>query len=134
MMGKKGFVYVFQFPNCFSEGMQRCNCFPSAHQFLKHILSISKSLLQCKICIYKKPIIYPGYRRFAARQGQAEKARNLRQEVNSFPVQCSCSGRPTGNGKKETKQQPSMLHGPAVPGSCLVSFHILWAILSMCTV
>ena len=30
---------------------------------------------------------------------------------------------------KETKQQPSMLPSPAVPGCCLVSFHILWAIL-----
>ena len=27
---------------------------------------------------------------------------------------------------KETKQHPSMLPGPAVPGSCLVSFHFLW--------
>ena len=36
--------------------------------------------------------------------------------------------------RKETKQQPSMLPGPAVPGSCLVSFHILWAILSTSTV
>ena len=35
---------------------------------------------------------------------------------------------------KETKQQPSMLPGPAVPGSCLVSFHILWDILSTSTV
>ena len=35
---------------------------------------------------------------------------------------------------KESKQQPSMLPGPAVPGSCLVSFHILWAILSTSTV
>ena len=35
---------------------------------------------------------------------------------------------------KETKQQPSMLPGPAVPGSCLVSFHIMWAILSTSTV
>ena len=34
----------------------------------------------------------------------------------------------------ETKQQPSMLLGPAVPGSCVVSFHILWAILSTSTV
>ena len=31
---------------------------------------------------------------------------------------------------KETKQQPSMLPVQAVPGSCLVSFHILRAILS----
>ena len=30
---------------------------------------------------------------------------------------------------RETKQQPSMLPGPAVPGCCLVSFHFLWAIL-----
>ena len=30
--------------------------------------------------------------------------------------------------RKETKQQPSMLPGPAVPGCCLVSFHFLWAI------
>ena len=29
---------------------------------------------------------------------------------------------------KEMKQQPSMLHGPAVPGSCLASFHFRWAI------
>ena len=35
---------------------------------------------------------------------------------------------------KEIKQHPSMLPGPAVPGSCLVSFHILWAILSTSTV
>ena len=36
--------------------------------------------------------------------------------------------------EKETQQQPIMLPGPAVPGSCLVSFHILWAILSKSTV
>ena len=35
---------------------------------------------------------------------------------------------------KESKQQPSMLPGPAVPGCSLVSFHILWAILSTSTV
>ena len=29
---------------------------------------------------------------------------------------------------KEIKQQPSMLPGPAVPGSCLVSFYFWWAI------
>ena len=31
--------------------------------------------------------------------------------------------------QKETKQQPSLLPGPAVPGCSLVSFHFLWAIL-----
>ena len=30
---------------------------------------------------------------------------------------------------KDTKQKPSMLPGPAVPGCCLVSFHFLCAIL-----
>ena len=35
---------------------------------------------------------------------------------------------------KETKQLPSMLPGPAVPGSCLVYFHVLWTILSTSTV
>ena len=35
---------------------------------------------------------------------------------------------------KEFKQQPIMLPGSAVPGCCLVSFHILWAILSTSTV
>ena len=35
---------------------------------------------------------------------------------------------------RETKQQPSVLPGPAVPVSCLVSFHILWDILSTSTV
>ena len=34
---------------------------------------------------------------------------------------------------KETKQLPSMLPGPAVPGCCLVCFHIMWAILSTST-
>ena len=34
----------------------------------------------------------------------------------------------------ETKQQPSMLPGPAVPGCCLVSSHFLWGKLSTRTV
>ena len=29
---------------------------------------------------------------------------------------------------KESKQHPSMLPGPGVPGCCLISFHFLWAI------
>ena len=46
-------------------------------------------------------------------------------------LQCSCSA----HGKwKETMPQPSILPGPAVPGCCLVYFHILWAILSTSTV
>ena len=35
---------------------------------------------------------------------------------------------------KETKQQPSMLPGPAVPGSCLISLHFRWGKLSTRTV
>ena len=35
---------------------------------------------------------------------------------------------------KQFKQQPSMLPGSAVPGSCLVSFYFLCAILSTSTV
>ena len=30
--------------------------------------------------------------------------------------------------RKESKQQPNMLPGSAVPGCCLISFHFLWAI------
>ena len=35
---------------------------------------------------------------------------------------------------KETKQQPGMLPGPALPDCSLVSFHILWAMMSTSTV
>ena len=44
---------------------------------------------------------------------------------------------PAQDGPQEMekfKQQPSMLPGSAVPGSCLVSFYFLWAILSTSTV
>ena len=39
----------------------------------------------------------------------------------------ACRHRMAHRKWEETKQQPSLLPGPAVPGSCLVSFHILWA-------
>ena len=41
----------------------------------------------------------------------------------------ACGHRTAHRKWKETKQQPRLLPGPAVPGSCLVSFHFLWAIL-----
>ena len=41
----------------------------------------------------------------------------------------ACGHRMSHRKWKETKQQPSMLPGPAVPGCSLVSFHFLWAIL-----
>ena len=41
----------------------------------------------------------------------------------------ACGHRMAHRKWKDTKQQPSMLPGPAVPGSSLVSFHFLWAIL-----
>ena len=45
------------------------------------------------------------------------------------PVQPADIGWPTGNGKKLRNYQACCLAGPAVPGSCLVSFHFLLAIL-----
>ena len=45
-------------------------------------------------------------------------------------IQPAVIGWPTGNGKKLSNCQAfCLLPGPAVPGSCLVSFHFLWAIL-----
>ena len=41
----------------------------------------------------------------------------------------SCGHRMAHRKWEETKQLPSMLTGPAVPGSCLVSIHFLLAIL-----
>ena len=41
----------------------------------------------------------------------------------------ACGHRMVHRKWNETKQQPSLLHGPAVPGSSLVSFHFLWEIL-----
>ena len=48
-------------------------------------------------------------------------------------LQCSCSGWLTGYGEKISSCQACCL-APAVPGCCLVSLHILWAILSTSTV
>ena len=45
------------------------------------------------------------------------------------PFSTVCGHRLAHRKWKETKQQPIMLPGPAVPGCCLVSFHFLWAIL-----
>ena len=48
----------------------------------------------------------------------------------TFPIRSTACGHRMAHRKwKETKQLPSMLPGPAVPGSCLVSFHFLLAIL-----
>ena len=45
-------------------------------------------------------------------------------------LNCTVCGHRMAHRKwKETKQQPSLLPGPAVPGCSLVSFHFLWAIL-----
>ena len=41
----------------------------------------------------------------------------------------ACGHRMADRKWKEGKQQPSMLLGSAVPGSSLVSFYFLWAIL-----
>ena len=42
-----------------------------------------------------------------------------------------CGHRMAHRKWKEIKQQPTLLPGPSVPGSCLVSFHFLWAILCL---
>ena len=60
---------------------------------------------------------------------------HVRPEKPPDSVSCTaCGHRMVQRKWKETKQQPSMLSGAAVPGSCLVSFHILLAILSTSTV
>ena len=41
----------------------------------------------------------------------------------------ACGHRMVHRKWKDTKLQPSMLPGPAVPGCSLASFHFLWAIL-----
>ena len=46
----------------------------------------------------------------------------------------ACGHRMAYRKWKESKQQPSMLPDPAVPGCCLLSFHILWGKLSTRTV
>ena len=49
-----------------------------------------------------------------------------RKEVPFMSVQGGWGGWPTGNGKKLSNSEAKP--GPAVPGSCLASFHFLWAI------
>ena len=39
----------------------------------------------------------------------------------------ACGHRMAHRKRKETKQQPSLLPGPAVPGCSLISFYFLWA-------
>ena len=55
---------------------------------------------------------------------------NLSRCVSRVPYACTACGHRMAHRKwKETKLQPSMLPGLAVPGCSLVSFHFLWAIL-----
>ena len=51
------------------------------------------------------------------------------QVLYSLLSNTACGHRIAHRKWKETKQQPSMLPGPAVPGCSLVSFHFLLAIL-----
>ena len=53
----------------------------------------------------------------------------LLQYNQCIHIQSGSSGCRTGN--RETKQQPSMLPGPAVPGCCFVSFCLLCDIHSI---
>ena len=55
---------------------------------------------------------------------------HIQHQIGDFDITSTGCGRRMDRRKwKETKQQPSMLPGPAVPGSCLVSLQLLWAIL-----
>ena len=57
------------------------------------------------------------------------------KDVSGPSSSCTACGHKMAHRKwKETKQQPSMLPGPAVPGCCLISFHFLWAIHPICPV
>ena len=53
----------------------------------------------------------------------------MRKYITHFVMNTACGHRMANRKWSETKQQPSMLPGPAVPGYSLVSFHFLWAIL-----
>ena len=47
---------------------------------------------------------------------------------NMHQMHTACGHRMAHRKWKETKQLPSMLPGPAVPGCCSLYFHFLWAI------
>ena len=74
--------------------------------------------------------------RFLAPGTGAREGGEKTQPFNRFPSHCVTVLvlRMAHRKRKETKQLPSLLPGPVVPGSSLVSFHILWAILSTGTV
>ena len=65
--------------------------------------------------------------------------KKLVQTYSVFPNQVTCNDSSTTDWmecmshrkRRETKQQPSMLPGPAVPGCCLVNFHFLCDIHSV---
>ena len=56
------------------------------------------------------------------------------REKFSYALSTACGHKMAHRKWKETKQQPRMLSGPAVPGCCLVSLHIPRDILSTSTV
>ena len=67
----------------------------------------------------------------AQEENRREKWGNARWSNRIWPLiaTTACGHRMAHRKWKETKQQPSPLPGPPVPGSSLVSFHFLWAIL-----
>ena len=60
---------------------------------------------------------------------QKWEGKNIPQVKGMCEYSTACGYRMVDRKRKEGKQQPSMLLGSAVPGSSLVSFYFLWAIL-----
>ena len=77
--------------------------------------------------------LLPSLNGFCQIDVEGERLRNLRLQLKENT--CTVLVLRMAHRKwKEFKQKPSMLPGSAVPGSCLVSVHFLWAILSTSTV
>ena len=60
LLWKKGFVYVFQFPNCFLEGMQRCNCFPARTSFLNTSYLFQSHYCNVRFAYIRNPLYIGG--------------------------------------------------------------------------
>ena len=65
--------------------------------------------------------------KFLLKWGSLKRTTNLLWNTLFGGRECSACRHRMAHWKwKETKQQPSLLPGPAVPGCSLVSFHFLW--------
>ena len=76
LLWKKGFVYVFQFPNCFLEGMQRCNCFPARTSFLNTSYLFQSHYCNARFAYIRNPFYIrgTGALRVCGKERRAESA------------------------------------------------------------